>query len=711
MRKLVSVVYIVLVLLLGAATFVEQARGNAYASEHIYHSGWFCVLWGILVVASVAWIVRRRLWLRLPVFLIHVAFIIILGGAATSFLTSKEGQMHIRTGTAENMFYNPKEKQMELLPFALRLNAFNVEYYPGTEAPSDFVSRVSIVQERQKAGEKTISMNHILEHQGYRFYQSSFDSDHQGTILAVNYDPYGTPVTYFGYALLALAMMWTLLARGEQFRSLLRSPLLRRGLCLLLLIFPNTLLLSPLSTLLTPLSSLLTPNSSLLTPNSINARSIPTISREKADKTARMQVIYNDRVAPLNTLARDFTTKIYGRPTYKGLSAEQVVEGWLAKPEAWKNEKMIKIKDAQLRKQLGIEGKYASMADLFLPAHGAGGTGTGGYEYKLNRMETHSKPVRELDEKVGLILMLTNGTLIKPRPADVAPLSDLRVNAELLYNRIPFSKVLFMVNLTLGLLTFALLVWAASRQRQPRFGGLRVVLWGAFAFYLFGYVLRWYVGGRIPLGNGNETMQFLALAIMLTALLIGRRMPHVLPFGFLLSGFAMLVAWLGENNPQITPLMPVLSSPLLSAHVSLVMMSYALLAFTMLNGLFALILTAVRHHPAANTQQSTPNTQDPTPSAQLSLLLLYPAVFFLAAGIFLGAVWANVSWGRYWSWDPKEVWALITLMVYAVPLHRQSLPAFGRPMVLHAYLAAAFLAVLMTYFGVNYFLGGMHSYA
>lgn len=697
MKRLICFVYIVLVLLLGAATFVEQARGNAYASEHIYHSGWFCVLWGILVVVSVAWIVRRRLWQRLPVFLIHVAFVIILGGAATSFLTSKEGQMHIRTGAAENMFYNPKERQMELLPFSLRLNAFSVEYYPGTEAPSDFVSRVSIVQGTQKAGESVISMNHILEHQGYRFYQSSFDNDRQGTILAVNYDPYGTPITYFGYALLALAMMWTLLARGEQFRSLLRSPLLRRGLCLLLLIFPHSLLPSPLSPLLSPLSTL---HSSL----SISARSIPTISREKADKKARTQVIYNDRVAPLNTLARDFTSKIYGRPTYKGLSAEQVVEGWLAKPEAWKNEKMIKIKDAQLRKQLCIEGKYASMADLFEPSRSPSGTGSGGYEYKLNRMETHSKPVRELDEKVGLILMLTNGTLIRPRPADVAPLSDLRVNAELLYNRIPFSKVLFMVNLTLGLLTFALLVWAASRQRQPRFAGLRAVLWAAFVFYLFGYALRWYVGGRIPLGNGNETMQFLALVIMLTALLIGRRMPHVLPFGFLLSGFAMLVAWLGENNPQITPLMPVLSSPLLSAHVSLVMMSYALLAFTMLNGLFALILTAVRKNPAANADslQSL---------SQLSLLLLYPGVFFLAAGIFLGAVWANVSWGRYWSWDPKEVWALITLMVYAVPLHRQSLPAFRRPMVLHAYLAAAFLAVLMTYFGVNYFLGGMHSYA
>ena len=695
MKKLVCILYAAIVLLLGAATFVEQAKGNAYATVHIYHSWWFCLLWGVLVLASAAYLVRRRLWQRLPVFLIHVAFIVILGGAATSFFTSKEGQMHIRTGTAENMFYNPKERQMQLLPFALHLDSFSIAYYPGTQAPADFVSQVSYDQDGHHTA--TISMNHILQLQGYRFYQSSFDADRQGTILAVNYDPWGTPITYFGYALLALAMLWTLQARGEQFRSLLRSPALRRGLCLLVMLAPTALPHSPLSTL--------------------QARSISTINNEKAERAARMQVIYNDRVAPMNTLARDFTAKVYGRPSYKGLRAEQVVYGWLAKPEVWKNEKMIKIKDSQLRQLLGIEGKYASLAQLF-----------DGQEYKLYRFigpqdnpmqapqnaepqasedanpQVSQKAVRELDEKVGLILMLTNGTLIKPRPADVAPLGERRVSAELLYNRIPFSKVLFMVNLTLGFLTFGLLVWLTARRRTVRFAPMRWLLMAAFAFYLFGYLLRWYVGGRIPLANGNETMQFLALAIMLTALVIGRRMPHVLTFGFLLSGFAILVAWLGENNPQITPLMPVLSSPLLSSHVSIIMMSYALLAFMMVNSLFALAITLTRKDPTANaaTLESL---------GHLSLLLLYPAVFLLAAGIFLGAVWANVSWGRYWSWDPKEVWALITLMIYAVPLHRQSLPAFRRHVVLHAYLGAAFLAVLMTYFGVNYFLGGMHSYA
>jgi ABC-type transport system involved in cytochrome c biogenesis permease subunit len=173
----------------------------------------------------------------------------------------------------------------------------------------------------------------------------------------------------------------------------------------------------------------------------------------------------------------------------------------------------------------------------------------------------------------------------------------------------------------------------------------------------------------------------------------------MLPFGLLLAGFTLLVSHLSMMNPQITNLMPVLSSPLLTSHVSIIMTAYALLAFMMLNGIYALILLARGKRREADTL------------TLLSRLMLYPAVFFLAAGIFLGALWANVSWGRYWSWDPKEVWALITLLIYAVAFHQQSIPALRRPAVFHAYLVAAFLAVLMTYFGVNYFLGGMHSYA
>lgn len=210
---------------------------------------------------------------------------------------------------------------------------------------------------------------------------------------------------------------------------------------------------------------------------------------------------------------------------------------------------------------------------------------------------------------------------------------------------------------------------------------------------------------HLPLGNGYETMIFVAWCLSLLALGIGRRFPIAAASGLLMSGFALLVASLGMANPQITPLVPVLRSPWLSLHVSLIMVSYALLGLLMLNGTAALALAAAAR---AGTAERTSRTL-----ARLRLfgrLLLYPAVFLLTAGIFTGAVWANASWGRYWGWDPKEVWALITLIVYALPLHEQSLARFRRPLFFHAYTLWAFAAVLMTYFGVNYLLGGMHSY-
>ena len=192
-------------------------------------------------------------------------------------------------------------------------------------------------------------------------------------------------------------------------------------------------------------------------------------------------------------------------------------------------------------------------------------------------------------------------------------------------------------------------------------------------------------------------MMFAAIAVQGMALWLIRRVPETAPFGFLLAGFLLLVAHLGYMNPQITNLMPVLNSPWLSSHVSIIMISYALLGFTFMNALVGVWLPEADER----SQQLT----------LLSRLLLYPAVLLLFVGIFLGSVWANVSWGTYWSWDPKEVWALITAIVYAVPLHVQSLPRFSRPRVFHAYMLMAFLTVLMTYFGVNFVLGGMHSYA
>ena len=681
MKRFILFIYGVLVVVLAVATFVEQARGTAFVGEHVYHTAWFCTLWGVLAALTLVACFRLHLWRRVPLLLLHGSFLVILGGAFLTFMGGQQGVVHLEEGQATDRFMLRDSGELLPLPFTLRLDSFRVQCYPGTDAPEDYISyvRLSVPSGGERAA--TVSMNRILTCEGYRFYQSSYDPDGRGSWLSVNHDPWGIGVTYAGYALLGLSMLWVLLGRGGEFRRLLRHPLLRKGGFLAVFLLLGTAVAVQ-----------------------AQGRKLPVLKQRQADSLAAVQVIYHDRVTPFNTLARDFVLKLTGRPTYKGLTPEQVVGGWLLHPEVWKDEPMIRIKSTALRRRLGLEGDFARLSDLFdgqtyrLQAYWDASAGLAGD--KLSPLE---KAIVETDEKVGLILMLQNGTLIRPLPTDgsVAPLSDVKVRAELLYNRIPFSQVLFMFNLSMGLLAFGLLLYKGTRRIPPAGRAFRAMervftcaLWAALLFQAAGYALRWYIGGRIPLGNGYETMQFLALATLLLSGLFRRRFPFTLPFGFLLSGFALLVSWLGQMNPQITPLMPVLVSPWLSSHVSLIMMSYALFAFMMLNGVLALCLR-----------------REALRLMLLSRLMLYPAAFFLGAGIFLGAIWANVSWGHYWAWDPKEVWALVTFMVYGVAFHARSLRCFRRPVFLHIYMIAAFLTVLMTYFGVNYVLGGMHSYA
>jgi ABC-type transport system involved in cytochrome c biogenesis permease subunit len=196
-------------------------------------------------------------------------------------------------------------------------------------------------------------------------------------------------------------------------------------------------------------------------------------------------------------------------------------------------------------------------------------------------------------------------------------------------------------------------------------------------------------------------MLSLAWFIELITLVLYRRFRILLVFGLLLSGFFLLVSHISQMDPQIGRLMPVLRSPLLTIHVGVIMMSFALLSLTFICGLTALLVRCVNKN----------RLESLTALAVLSKLFLYPALTTLGLGIFIGAIWANVSWGNYWSWDPKEVWALITFMVYAVAVHERSLPWLQKPVSYHLYMTLSFLTILMTYFGVNYFLGGMHSYA
>ena len=724
MRHFTLILYILLIVVLGIATFVESAKGSSFVTEHIYHSIPFIVLWGVLSVLMIFSLWKKTFFQVGPKILLHFSFLLILAGALTTFLTSKKGMMHLRMGEPTFQFVEEGTRKVLDLPFTLTLDTFYIDYYPGTEAPADYLSIATSDELRATSGHAeqdsslfalrsslthTISMNNILTHKGYRFYQSSFDEDRRGSWLSVNYDPWGTGITYAGYIMCIIAMIGLMVHPRGGFRRLLRvtgesatSDELRAtsGPSLTLPRREGRPCSTDFSLLITRSSLLVALIALVTTAFAQGTKKLSIVPLEEAEEKVGMQVIYHDRVVPLNTLARDFVKKLYGKDSFSGLTPEQILLSWQRYPEEWAYVPVIKIKSDELRARLGVEGKYARMIDLFE------------YDkqttYKLRWImrelssSTNNKPsplqkaIMETDEKVALVLMLQNGTLIRPLPTDgsVEPLSKEKLQAELLYNRIPFTKILFMFNLTMGILL--LVTGYKLRATSKPYLSLvaRSSLLVALTFHLTGYLLRWYIGGRIPLSNGYETMQFLALCIMAFALFISRRFRPAIPFGFLLSGFALLVSYLGQMNPQITPLMPVLVSPWLSLHVSVIMMSYALFAFILLNGVWALCV------PREAERLMT-----------YSRLMLYPALFLLTAGIFIGAVWANVSWGRYWGWDPKEVWALITMLVYALPLHAASLPWFRKSRFFHIYTIAAFLSVLITYFGVNFFLGGMHSYA
>ena len=666
------------------STFVEYGQGTSFVTEHIYHSTFFIMAWALLAVLTLGVLFQLQMWRRFFSFLLHLSFVVVLMGAAVSFTTSQKGFLHLRIGTSTFQFVEQETHLLKDMPFMLRLDTFWIEHYPGTEAPSDYVSRVTcLASDGMQEHSSRISMNQILAYQGYRFYQSSYDEDGLGSWINVNYDPWGTLLTYIGYLLLAVSMLGLLFSQRSIFRKLLHHPTLKQGMVGVLMCFVGI-------------------SSSYASSNVFSV-----IPKKEADSLSVLQVIYHDRVVPFNTLAIDFVKKLSGEESFDGLTPEQVVGSWMKYPEEWKYVPIIKVKSAELRCLLNVEeSPYVRLVDLQEDEHNRLHDLWQSARQPMEKLSSLEKAILETDEKVALVGMLLQGSLVKPVPTDgsVESLSSVQVEAELLYNRIQFSKILFIFNLTLGVLSFGWVLCRILKSTRIVVGSKRLdkMVWNLLHLSLFlsllfhasGYILRWYIGGRIPLSNGYETMQFVALAILAVAFFLRKRLVFMAPFGFLLSGFVLLVSYLGQMNPQITPLVPVLVSPWLSTHVSFIMIAYAFLTFVCLNGWLGLCL--------------------PREAGKLmvfSRILLYPSMFFLGVGIFIGAVWANVSWGCYWAWDPKEVWALITFMVYGVPFHCDSLSCLSRPKCFHLYMVLAFLTVLMTYFGVSFFLGGMHSYA
>ena len=677
--------------ILTAATILEKMYGSGFAYEEIYTSPFTIVLWCLLTAVSAIYIIRRHLWKHAATFCLHLSFVLILAGAMVTHLWGEQGRMHLRADSVSpSCCFKTADGETCRLPFTVALKEFNLKNYAGTDAPVDYISTIEIC-DRGERSEATVSMNNIHRHRNYRFYQSGFDRDGLGATLAVSHDPWGIGITYAGYMLLLLSMAGFFFQKGSRFKSLLNSPALKKTFLILIL------------------------TGSSFSAVAVEENAPKTLSREAAEAFGDMYFYYNDRICPLQTFAKDFTIKIYGKPSYKGLTCEQVLAGWFFFPESWRSEQMIKIKGADAKAVLGVSGKYACLDDFL-------DRGIYKLESALQNMSGDNiKNIHAANEKFSLITMvcatdmldLDRSIALQEPEEQIRAFVKIRreqasegaegypaealFRAEKLFNRSNLNKPLAMFCLTVGILAFLAFCLSDKRLRWLRIC-LTCICVAVFGYLTFHIGLRWYISGHVPLSNGHETMQFMAWCSLI--LCIRNRFRFALPMGILLCGAAMLVSMMGEANPRITQLMPVLQSPLLSIHVMVIMVSYVLFAFMMLNGVAALIISA-----RGGSGERIGYLQT------VSNIMLYPAVFLLAAGIFIGAVWANVSWGRYWGWDPKEVWALITMLVYSLGLHAGSLKWFRKPMNFHLFCILAFISVLITYFGVNFLLGGLHSYA
>ena len=752
-KKIIFILYILVLVCMAAATIVEKSQGTDYAHAHYYGAWWFILIWAVLAALGAFYIIKRKVKCASTLAL-HLSFIIILAGALLTHISAKRGMIHLRIGQPTDTYMAQDEEQgmkEEKLPFSLCLQKFEAKMHDGTNAVADYSSKFTVIDGDDKS-EGEVSMNNIYSHRSYRLYQSSYDEDGKGSVLAINADPYGIPVTYTGYALLFISLVWMLFDPKGGYRKLLKSPLLKKG--------------ALITALILSMGNIQTLHAESATGNLQNA----VLPKETAEKFGELHILYNDRICPVQTFALDFCKKIYGARSYQGLTAEQVLSGWVFYGNTWANEPFIKIKSGEMKTAMNLPD-YASLNTFFNREMGGYTIGQYVQEYYNGQQDKFHQQAADIDGKIQIIMELREGFSLKVLPytftknvkatkdhsfikagtttwfspvdklpqavehqhalyirnvfsllnGDVKAGNISRVNeffvkmkkyqevssgnslptatqykAERINNAFPFATILFMANLTLGFIALFYTIYRMTKKREIKALNiaLPILLGVSFLALTFGLALRWIISGNIPMSNGYESMLTVAWFVMLISILMQLRIRIVMVFGFLISGFFLLVSHINQMDPAIGQMMPVLNSPLLSIHVSIIMMSYALLSLTFICGIMGICLRSHGEELQA-----------------LSRIFLYPALTTMGFGIFIGAIWANVSWGNYWSWDSKETWALITFMIYAVVVHTQSLPVFRKPLVYHIYITLAFLSIAMTYFGVNYFLTGMHSYA
>ncbi|WP_254414507.1 cytochrome c biogenesis protein [Campylobacter jejuni] len=654
----------------------------------------------------------------------------------------------------------------EQLPFDIYLRDFVLDRYPGSMSPASYASEITVKNNNENFDYR-IFMNNVLDYDGYRFYQSSYDQDEKGTVLSVNKDPGKIP-TYIGYFLLCLGMFMNFLNPHSRFRTLARLINKDTLKHTSVIIFILLLSFGSEKTFAQDL------NSTLPMVNTNHAKALATLIVQKSA---------DGRMVPFDTLSREILEKIHQSDSYKGQNSNAVMLSMLVDVDKWQIEPFIlmpqnqAVRDAIANILEIPSAKYISYKDFFDVNN----------RYKLqkyvenaNRKNPNArgifdKEIIKLDERANVVNLVFSGELFKfipvqnnPNNVWLAPFSAVttlkgdeghivlaliqnyfsavenafkdgnwtradeglkfikeyqekigykvmpsktKVEMEIFSNKAEIFVKLAPVYLIAG---FLLLILVFSKMVVPNlkisfiFKVVYVLNVLAFVIHTVGLGLRAYLSGHAPWSNGYESMVYIAWALSLSGIFFSRKSPIALSLTSILSGVVLMVAHLSEMNPQITNLVPVLNSYWLSIHVSVITASYGFLGLCALLGIFTLFLMCFLKKDGKYNLNILRNITEATRINEMAMIF---GLCLLTVGNFLGAIWANESWGRYWSWDSKETWALVSILVYAAILHLRMIPKYCNQFVFALWSMFAYWVIIMTYFGVNYFLTGLHSYA
>lgn len=656
------------------------------------------------------------------------------------------------------------------LPFSIKLNDFIAEKYPGTEKGyAAFKSKVTVYDTNKQPFDYDIYMNHVLDHNGYRFFQSAFDPDERGTILSVNHDFWGTWVTYIGYFMLyfsLLGILFTKNTRVSYLRKIIKKTKRKRATLLLVV----GLLFS---------FSVISQENKFETQRKIDSILISNkVSKEHTDIYGSLILQDNGRMKPINTFASEVLRKISRRNGYKELDANQVFLSMQRFPRIWLEVPLISLKrgNDSIRKIIGTSNntKYVALIDMF--------DNNGKYKLKpfledatqTSNPNKFQKDIIKAHESFYLLNEVLQGNTLKifPLPnnpnnkwisyleipqsnfkgmdsiyvknilplyfeklseaqktndytqadelllsinefqkkfgVDVRP-KDNKINAEIIYNRLDIFNRSYKIFAVTGIILLVLGVFQIFKEGKfTRFGieFTKALIILTFVLMTFGLVLRWYISGHAPWSNAYESVIYVAWATMIFGIVLGRRNHLTVAATAFVTAVILWVAHENWLDPSIANLQPVLNSYWLMIHVAIIVASYGPFTLGMILGIITLLLFVLTNDK--NKLRMKLHTDELTAIAEIALTI---GLVMLTIGNFLGGQWANESWGRYWGWDPKETWALISIMIYALVLHLRLVPQLKGKWLFNLMAVIAYSSILMTYFGVNFYLTGLHSYA